>query len=45
MNWEQANRILDERRDKALLGGGEAKIEKQHNSGQADGQGTVGAVV
>ena len=34
MNWEQANRILDERRDKALLGGGEAKIEKQHNSGK-----------
>ena len=34
MNWEQANRNLDERRQKALLGGGQSKIDKQHAGGK-----------
>ena len=33
MNWEQANKNLDERRQKALLGGGQSKIDKQHAGG------------
>lgn len=34
MNWDDAIKELDERREKALLGGGEARIEKQHKSGK-----------
>ena len=34
MNWEQANQDLEERRKKAFLGGGEARIQKQHDSGK-----------
>lgn len=34
MNWDEAIRDLEERRAKALLGGGEAKVEKQHLSGK-----------
>ena len=34
MNWEQANKNLDERRQKALLGGGQSKIDKQHAGGK-----------
>ena len=34
MNWEQANRNLDERRQKALMGGGQSKIDKQHAGGK-----------
>lgn len=34
MNWDDAIKELDERREKALLGGGEARIDKQHKSGK-----------
>lgn len=34
MNWDDAIKELDARREKALLGGGEAKIEKQHKGGK-----------
>jgi len=34
MKWDDAIKELDERREKALLGGGEARIEKQHKSGK-----------
>ena len=34
MNWNEANRELDRRREKALLGGGPNRIEKQHASGK-----------
>ncbi|MBQ9136359.1 MAG: acyl-CoA carboxylase subunit beta [Lachnospiraceae bacterium] len=34
MSWESALAELDERREKALLGGGAAKIEKQHAQGK-----------
>ncbi len=34
MNWNDALKDLDERRDKALLGGGTSKIDKQHQSGK-----------
>ena len=34
MNWDDALKELDERRAKAIAGGGEAKIEKQHKSGK-----------
>lgn len=34
MDWDDAIKELDERREKALLGGGEARIEKQHKSGK-----------
>ena len=34
MNWDDAIKELDARREKALLGGGAAKIEKQHKSGK-----------
>ena len=34
MNWEQANQDLEARRNRALLGGGEARIQKQHDSGK-----------
>ena len=34
MNWDEAIKELDERRAKAVLGGGEARIEKQHKSGK-----------
>lgn len=34
MNWDDAIRELDMRREKALLGGGAARIEKQHKSGK-----------
>ena len=34
MNWDAANKELDERRAKALLGGGKSKIEKQHKTGK-----------
>lgn len=32
--WNAALRELDERREKALMGGGSAKIEKQHQTGK-----------
>jgi len=34
MTWEEANRDLDERRRRALLGGGQSRINKQHESGK-----------
>lgn len=34
MNWEEASKDLEERRERALLGGGQAKIDKQHKSGK-----------
>lgn len=34
MNWDDAIKELDIRREKALLGGGAARIEKQHKSGK-----------
>ena len=34
MNWDEAIKGLEERREKALLGGGQAKIDKQHKSGK-----------
>lgn len=34
MNWEQAIQDLDERRGKATLGGGQLKIDKQHEQGK-----------
>lgn len=34
MNWNEANKELEERREKALLGGGQSKIDKQHASGK-----------
>ena len=34
MNWNEANRELDRRREKALLGGGQSRIDKQHASGK-----------
>lgn len=34
MNWEEAIKDLEERRAKAVQGGGAAKIEKQHLSGK-----------
>lgn len=34
MNWEEANKELDRRREKALLGGGQNRIDKQHASGK-----------
>ncbi|MDE7199158.1 MAG: methylmalonyl-CoA carboxyltransferase, partial [Lachnospiraceae bacterium] len=34
MNWDEANKELDRRREKALLGGGPSRIDKQHASGK-----------
>lgn len=34
MNWEEANRELERKRARALLGGGPAKIDKQHKAGK-----------
>lgn len=34
MTWEEANKDLDERRRKALLGGGQSRINKQHEAGK-----------
>lgn len=34
MNWEESIKNLEERRQKALLGGGQSKIEKQHKKGK-----------
>ena len=34
MNWDEAIKELDERRNKALAGGGRARVEKQHQSGK-----------
>lgn len=34
MNWEEAIQDLDNRRDKAALGGGQLKIDKQHEQGK-----------
>ena len=34
MNWNEANKELDRRREKALLGGGQNKIDKQHAAGK-----------
>ena len=34
MNWDDAIKELETRREKALLGGGAAKIEKQHKGGK-----------
>lgn len=34
MNWNEAIKDLDERREKALLGGGQARIDKQHKIGK-----------
>ena len=34
MNWNEANRELDRRRERALLGGGQGKIDKQHANGK-----------
>lgn len=34
MNWDEANKELDRRREKALLGGGPNRMDKQHASGK-----------
>ena len=34
MNWEQASKDLEERRAKAAIGGGQLKIDKQHQQGK-----------
>ena len=34
MNWDEAIQELDERRKKALAGGGKARVEKQHAGGK-----------
>lgn len=34
MNWNEALADLDKRREKSLLGGGQARIDKQHQSGK-----------
>lgn len=34
MNWDEALQQLDEKREKALVGGGLSKIEKQHQMGK-----------
>lgn len=34
MNWEQAIQDLEERRERAAMGGGKGKIEKQHQQGK-----------
>lgn len=34
MNWNEAITDLDKKREKALLGGGQARIDKQHKSGK-----------
>ena len=34
MNWDEAIQELDERRKKALAGGGRTRVEKQHQSGK-----------
>lgn len=34
MTWEEANKDLEERRKRALLGGGQSRINKQHESGK-----------
>lgn len=34
MNWKDAIENLEERRSKALLGGGQARIDKQHKTGK-----------
>ena len=34
MNWENAIKDLEERRGKASLGGGQLKIDKQHEQGK-----------
>ena len=34
MNWDEAIKDLEERRKKASLGGGQARINKQHESGK-----------
>ena len=34
MNWNEAIKDLEVRREKALLGGGQARIDKQHSSGK-----------
>lgn len=34
MNWDEALKDLDQRRERVLLGGGQAKIDKQHKSGK-----------
>lgn len=34
MNWEEAIKDLEERRGKAAMGGGQLKIEKQHEQGK-----------
>lgn len=34
MNWDDAIKELDARRERALLGGGQAKIDKQHKQGK-----------
>ena len=34
MNWDEAIKNLEQRREKALQGGGQAKIDKQHKSGK-----------
>ena len=34
MNWDEAIKDLEQRREKAMLGGGASKIEKQHATGK-----------
>ncbi len=34
MNWKEANERLSEKRERAVLGGGQEKIEKQHGKGK-----------
>lgn len=34
MNWDEALKDLDARRERALLGGGQARIDKQHKQGK-----------
>lgn len=34
MNWEEALKDLEDRRERAALGGGQARIDKQHSAGK-----------
>ena len=36
MNWEEAIQDLEQRREKSKLGGGQARIDKQHQDGKKD---------
>lgn len=45
MNWDQAIKELDTRRERALLGGGQAKIDKQHKQGKLTARERIGILL